>query len=581
MTAAALASASAILSCHSKAASEPATAPAEAAHAVKASDSMSSCTVFTDKALDEAAEAWADSIMAGMTLRQKVAQLFVPRIDLISKTKDAQKLRQLIAKDQMGGFLLGKGSMDRYMDMIKSGQASAKVPLLITLDGEWGLSMRISDTPRFPYNVALGATRDADLAYAYGLETGRQCKLMGIQVDFAPVLDVNSNPDNPVIGYRSFGEDPELVGRLGAAYCRGMMDSGVMPVGKHFPGHGDTSTDSHKTLPLVDHSIKTLKDVDMLPFRMAMEAGMPAVMVGHLKVPALDKSGRPASMSEIITRSWLRDSLGFTGLVFTDALAMKGAALQSENNCVSAFLAGADVLLSSKDPSADLDAMMAAVKSGKIDVELINGSCFNILKYKYKLGLSKKPGAYPADMRKKLFTPHCDSLITAISQKAITVIGNRDKVLPLKKSDKKSVVVVNIGAPAKNEFSEACSRLIGASMQSVETAAVPASVTKAVNEADIVIIAVYRDNANAKKAFATLSGMKKCIGVFFTEPFKILKFDNLSALQTTVLAYDDIPQLRKAAADAIAGAIGVSGKLPVNLPGFAKAGDGVTYKKIR
>lgn len=529
---------------------------------------------LTDSDIDKAAAAWADSVMRNLSIRQRIAQFFVPRLDITNNAAGKQKVAQLMGNEKMGGFLLGKGSIETYADLINLGQSKADVPLMITLDGEWGLSMRIPSTPRFPYNVALGAADDEELMYLYGKEVARECRLMGIQVDFAPDIDVNSNPDNPVIGYRSFGEDPELVGRLGAAYCRGMADGGVMPVGKHFPGHGDTSTDSHKTLPLVDHSVSKLISVDFKPFEMCIEAGMPGVMVGHLKVPALDKSGTPSSLSKIITTEWLRDSLDFKGLVFTDALAMKGASRANENNCVSAFLAGADILLGSSNPVGDLNAVEAAVKSGKIKKEEVDKRCRNILIYKYKLGLSRKPHVNVSGMKGKLNTPSVDSLISAMSRKAVTVLKNEGGVLPVNK--KKTVAIVNLGAPAKNSFSDRCAVNGQVKTFNIDgTSAISATIKSAVENSDVVVIAVYKDASWSRSAFNTLASLKPSVGVFFVNPFKSAKFNGISKLKATVFCYDDIPQLRVAAADAIFGLYPVTGKLPVNLPGVAKMGQGV------
>lgn len=524
---------------------------------------------------DIAAERWADSIMATLSLRQKIAQLFIPRLDITNNEAGYRTIEQVIGKEQMGGFLLGKGSISSYADLINRGQSKASIPLMITLDGEWGLSMRIPETPRFPHNIALGAADDESLMYEYGLEIARECRLMGIQVNFAPVLDVNSNPDNPVIGYRSFGEDPELVGRLGSAYCKGMSDCNVMSVGKHFPGHGDTSTDSHKTLPIVDHSVMTLRNIDFKPFKMAIEAGVPGIMVGHLKIPALDMSGTPSSLSKTITTDWLLDSLGFNGLVFTDALAMKGATQANENNCVSAFLAGADVLLGSSSPASDLNAVEAAAKSGKINKSDVDARCRKLLIHKYKLGLSKKTQIQAKGMGRLLHTAHVDSLITAMSRKAISVIKNNDNLLPL---NSKKVVIVNLGAPAINQFSRQCAKSVEIKTFAIngKTNISPA-ITQAVKDADVVIISVFNDTSWAKSSLKALSSLRPCAGVFFINPFKVAKFPGLDNLQATVLAYDDIPHLRTAAAEAIFGKIRVGGKLSVNLPGIAKLGTGIEY----
>lgn len=524
---------------------------------------------------DAEAGKWADSVIAGLSTRERIAQLFIPRLDIENNPAGLRQLQQVIGRDKMGGFLLGKGTVDGYSALINEGQRLADVPLMITLDGEWGLSMRVAGTPRFPHNIALGAGDSPELMKAYGREMARQCRLMGIQVNFAPDLDVNSNPDNPVIGFRSFGESPELVGRLGSAYSCGMAMEGVMPVGKHFPGHGDTSTDSHKTLPLVDHSKKTLKDVDMLPFEMAIRSGLPGVMVGHLKVPALDPSGTPSSLSKIITTDWLCDSLGFSGLIFTDALAMKGASRANENNCVSALLAGADVLLGSGAPSADLNAVESAVKSGKISKEEIDRKCRKVLKYKYLLGLNSIGKVDAKGLSKKLNTPELESLIKKMSQSAITLLRNDDRLLPLRN---KKVAIVNIGAKPDNQFAVQCQSFDrGGVSVSVNDANISPMVKKAVADADVVVFAVYKDAAWAKNMVARLGTDKPCVGVFFVNPFKVIKFNGLDRLKGLILAYDDIPQLRTAAAEALYGKIELTGKLPVNLPGIGKVSDGMMY----
>lgn len=530
-----------------------------------------------EKGLEYEAERWADSVISTLSPRDRMAQLFVPRLDITDNAAGYRAVDRVIGMDRMGGFLLGKGTLRSYANLVNYGQKISSVPLMITLDGEWGLSMRVSGTPRFPHNIALGAADDEQMMYEYGREMARECRLMGIQVNFAPDLDVNSNPDNPVIGYRSFGEDPDIVGRLGSAYCRGMWKEGVMPVGKHFPGHGDTSTDSHKTLPIVTHDRRRLDEVDLKPFVKAVGEGMPAIMVGHLKVPALDPSGAPASLSRKITTEILKKDLGFTGLVFTDALAMKGASMSGENNCVSALLAGADILLGSGNPSMDLNAVEDAVESGRLSQKEIDMHCRKVLIYKYLLGLDKKTPVDIKTVSGKLNTPHVDSLITAMSQKAITVIRDRSKLLPVD-SKGKSVVVISVGAPSANRFSDECRQAGNVSCYSVEGSyEIPPAVLDAAEKADIVLIGIFKDNQSAKKAFKSLSKIKNAVGVFFMNPFKVIKFPEISALDAVVLGYDDIPQIRKAAAEAVFGKNKVTGKLPVNLPEFGTVGEGIVF----
>lgn len=532
-------------------------------------------SVKSDIKLYDRAEKWADSVMSTLSVRDRVAQLFVPRLDITNNSAGFKVIDRVVVKDKMGGFLLGKGTIASYADLINYGQEKADVPLMITLDGEWGLSMRVSGTPRFPYNVALGACADNDLLYEYGKEIARECKLMGIQVNFAPDIDVNSNPDNPVIGYRSFGEDPDLVAQLGAAYSKGMWEGGVMPVGKHFPGHGDTSTDSHKTLPTINHTRQRLDDVDLRPFKLAFAEGMPGVMVAHLKVPSLDPTGTPASLSKKITTDFLQDSLGFKGLIFTDALAMKGASRVNENNCVSAFLAGADILLGSAAPSSDLDAVEDAVKSGKISQIELNRRCKKVLVYKYKLGLSTKPTKIESSvLSSKLHTPQVDRLLTNLSRKAITVVSDKAQLLPIEKN--KKVVVVSLGAQGSNKFSDLCKEYCGADRYGK----LSASVLNEIKSADIVIIGVFNSGVETKKAISTIAAANpSTVGVFFMNPYRVSKFSNLKSLSSIVLAYDDIPHLRVAAAEALTGKINVNGKLPINLPNVGKIGDGIVVNK--
>lgn len=526
------------------------------------------------------AEAWADSVMATLSPRKRVAQLFVPRWDFHNGAISPTLMRQQVVDEGVGGFLLGKGSLASYADAINKAQSMAKVPLLVTLDGEWGLSMRVPDAPRFPKNIALGAIQDLSLLEAYGREVARECKLTGIQVDFAPVLDVNSNPSNPVIGYRSFGEDPKRVAALGAAFCKGMESEGVMAVGKHFPGHGDTSVDSHKALPTVDHSRQVLETVDFLPFVEAAKAGMSGVMVGHLRVPALDKSGTPSSLSKVITTDILKKQLGFNGLIFTDALAMKGAANANENNCVSAFRAGADILLNSSAPVKDIQAMVDAIKAGKITQQEVDARCRKLLIYKYKLGLVTPKVIKKEGLAAKVNSPETKALLDKLAKASITVVRNNSNLLPLGKLDERKIVVVSLGAPANNEFAATCRKYAPVQNIAVNSAAEVSKAVSAAKASDVVIIGVFKNDAASRDAFAkVVQANANSVPVFFINPFKMSGFSSLSKLPTLVAAYDDTREIFSAAAQALFGGIDVNGRFPVNINGVAKIGDGVDVKK--
>lgn len=523
---------------------------------------------------------WVDSVYNTLSDRERAAQLFIPMVDPRSGATSKATISKWVKTEKMGGLLFSKGSMEEYATMTNYAQSIADVPVLMSFDGEWGLSMRIKDTPRFPYNMGLGAISDEKLLYEYGREMARECRLLGIHVNFAPVLDVNSNPSNPVIGYRSFGEDPARVSRLGIAYSRGLEEGGVMSVSKHFPGHGDTSVDSHKALPTVSHDRTTLNMVDLLPFNQYIDARLSGVMVGHLSVPALDKTGTPASLSKVITTDLLRDKMGFEGLIFTDALAMKGAN-SSINNCVAALMAGADVLLGSSSPSKDLDAVMAALKSGKITSKMIETRCKKMLAYKYALGLTVEKPINISGLESRINSSTAEAVNRKLSAALMTVVRNDSKLLPIRGLAERSIAVVNLGASSNEIFSQFCRKYANVKVYST-SGGLSASTLSAIKKYDVVIVGVFNDKAAQKQAFAQLKSIPNMVPVFFMNPYEMAEFGaSLNGLKILVLAYDDTRYIREYAAQAIFGGIEVSGRLPVNLKGIAPLGTGVKLKKSR
>jgi len=523
---------------------------------------------------------WVDSVYKTLSERERVAQLFIPMVDPRSGASSKATIAKWIKTEKMGGLLFSKGSLADYASMTNYAQSIASVPVLMTFDGEWGLSMRIKETPRFPYNMGLGAISNEKLLYEYGREMARECREIGIHVNFAPVFDVNSNPSNPVIGYRSFGEDPTRVSRLGVAYSRGLEDGGVLSVSKHFPGHGDTSVDSHKALPTVSHDRTTLNMVDLLPFNQYVNAGLSGVMVGHLSVPALDKSGTPASLSKTITTDLLRDDMGFEGLIFTDALAMKGAN-SSLNNCVAAIIAGADVLLGSNSPSKDLDAVMAAIKSGKITSKMIETRCKKVLAYKYALGLTVEKPVDMNGLEARINSSSADAVNRKLSAALMTVVRNDTKLLPIRGLSQRSIAVVNIGASSDDVFSRFCRKYANVKVYS-STGVFSSSTLASIKTHDVVIVGVFGHKSAHKQAFAQLKSIPNIVPVFFVNPYEMAEFGvSLSGLKTLVIAYDDTRYIREYAAQAIFGGIEVDGRLPVNLKGIAPLGTGVKLKKTR
>lgn len=524
--------------------------------------------------------AWVDSVFNGLNERQRIEQIVIMHL---SPSSDKHVWDKYFSRQDFGGVLFSGGPIEKYVEAVNYIQSVSRVPVLVTFDGEWGLAMRIPQAPRFPYNQGLGAITDTRLLYDYGKEVARECREMGIQVNFAPDADVNSNPRNPVIGYRSFGEDPRRVADCATAYALGLEAGGVQSVSKHFPGHGDTETDSHKALPTVSHSKETLFKTDLYPFRDYIDHGLSGVMVGHIAVPAIDPSGAPASLSKAVTTDLLRKKMGFRGLVYTDALGMKGADNgKDENNGVDALLAGADVLLSPADPDHVVDDIAKAVSDGRISQAQIDGRCKKMLAYKYVLGLSRVQPINPDSIEARLNSPEADAINRRLAAASMTCLVNRDNTLPISNLANRTIAVVNIGADKNNTFSEYCARY--AKVKTFSTDGEMSHSTLAeLKKYDTVIAAVYNDNRSARAAMQQLTGLhNQLIGVFMINAYKMAKFrESIPAISALMLAYDDTFYTQCYAAQALFGGIRVDGKLPVNLNGVATLGQGIEIEKSR
>lgn len=345
----------------------------------------------TTKLHTSMATAWVDSVMTNMSLQQKVAQLMVIRVPLNLEGKPQREFEQVLRETEVGGVCFFVGTAQNTLPLIKRFQYLSKVPLLVCIDAEWGLGMRLKDCYSFPKNIEFGKLpREMDhLLYDMGREIGLQCKAMGIHVNFAPVVDVNSNPDNPVIGPRSFSEDPERVAQLGIEYMRGLQSAGVMAVAKHFPGHGDTKTDSHFDLPVINHTKAYMDTVDLLPFKRLIDAGVEGVMTAHLQVNAYESEpNHPSSLSANLVSGLLRQQMGFKGMVITDGLDMKGVTkyYKDGDGELAALLAGTDILLLPPDVPKAIDRICQAAEQDPNLVQLIEMRCRRVLRSKYMHG---------------------------------------------------------------------------------------------------------------------------------------------------------------------------------------------------
>ena len=319
---------------------------------------------------------WVDSVLNKMSLKERIGQLFIYTIAPQQDKANRDLLRKVVDDYKVGGLLFSGGLMENQVALTNEAQKMADIPLMITFDGEWGLSMRLRGTPVFPRNMVLGCIQNDSLLYGYGCEMARQCRELGVQVNFAPVADVNINPKNPVINTRSFGESPVNVADKVIAYARGLEDGGVLSVSKHFPGHGDTDVDSHHSLPKLSFSRARLDSVELYPFRKVIQAGLSGMMVGHLEVPVLEpKRGVPSSLSRKVVHDLLTQEMQFKGLVFTDALAMKGVSANNTSICLQALQAGHDLLLVPRRIKEEVEAILDAVKSGAIRRFVVMAGC--------------------------------------------------------------------------------------------------------------------------------------------------------------------------------------------------------------
>ena len=400
--------------------------------------------ILEGKADSQECKTWVENRLSVMTLKEKIGQLFIHTVALQDTEPNRKNIRQAVKEYKVGGLLFSGGALSTQVTLTNFAQGMAGVPLLMTFDGEWGLAMRLKQISSFPKNRVLGCIQDNELLYEYGKEVARQCREIGVHVNFAPVADVDNNPLNPVINTRSFGGDPRNVTEKVIAYSRGLEGGGVLSVSKHFPGHGDTNVDSHKALPVLNFSRERMDSIEMYPFRKAVEVGLGGVMVGHLEVPALSK--KPASLSSEII-GILKQDFGFGGLVFTDALEMKGIS-NNADVCAQALIAGNDLLLAPRNLKRELDGVLKAVKAGHLTEEQITEKCRKVLTFKYALGLHQKQFVQMSGLQQRLNTPAAQELIDRLERAAVTVVSNDGGILPME-VDQKKTVILNIGTASQ------------------------------------------------------------------------------------------------------------------------------------
>jgi beta-N-acetylhexosaminidase len=578
-----------------------------------------------------AALKWADKELRRMSLDEKIGQLISVGVNatFLNQDSDAFKaLRHQVTDNHVGGIVLFRGPVYESVMLVNRMQNLARYPLLISADLEAGAGMRFDDTVNLPWNMAVGATDNPDFARRQGALTAREARALGIQQIYAPVADVNNNAANPVINVRSYGEDPEAVGKFVAAFIEGAQSNGVIATAKHFPGHGDTATDSHRGLPEIDVSRTRLNSVELVPFQSAVKAGVGSVMTGHIGMPQIDptavvplprdvklkpidtdegaevvveKGTIPTTLSPVMN-GILRHDLGFNGLIVTDAMSMSGLTLYftQEEASVRALEAGADLLLKPADADAVLRGVREAVNKGRLKEDRIAQSVRKVLAAKYDLGLVKQRDTPLDAIDVNVAGKDATGLAREIAEHAITLVRNDDQLLPLAtlKPDTRILNLAITNGDDRLWIANGFVSAFGHSGTKLETVVLDdrsteAEVKKALEKAgkaDFVIASLYGrvrtgqarsvglPDPGAKALSEVIRRKLKVIGISFGNPYLLQSFPEL---RTYVVAYGDMPSLQQAAARALLAEIDVTGTLPITLPGLYPRGTGIQIKRAR
>lgn len=534
------------------------------------------------------AKTWAEQTFDSMTVDERLGQLFMIECRPTYGSAHIAEVERMVQQHHVGGIIFFKGDPTEEVKLTNRFQAMSKTKLMIAIDGEWGLAMRLANTISYPYQLGLGGIQNEDVIYEMGVEIGRQCKRMGIHVNFAPVIDVNNNPNNPVINYRSFGEDPGNVCSKGWAYAKGMQDAGILACAKHFPGHGDTDVDSHKDLPVINHSIERLREVEFQPFQYLISQGVMSVMTAHLYIPAIDNRKNIAmSISDKAINGILRQEMGFKGLSFTDALNMQGVAKYHPDGELEykALAAGNDILLSPGDVPKAIRLIKEGMKDGRLTEEYVYGKVLKILNYKYALGLNDFKPLNENNVEADLNSTQAQHINYKLIAQELCLVKDDNSLLPIRPLDKKKILAIAIGDGTKNYFQKELEKRDGVTSISISknaTADQFKSLKAKMAGFDLILVSLhnmskyppsYGVTTNMANFVNQISGRTNIVLVNFGNPYNLKKFNNQ---KTVLLAYDDLPGNHLKAVQAVFGVIGVNGLLPVSIGTEYKAMMGVT-----
>ncbi|WP_020532194.1 glycoside hydrolase family 3 N-terminal domain-containing protein [Flexithrix dorotheae] len=520
---------------------------------------------------------WVDSTFSKLTEDEKIGQLFMATAYSNLSSDHVNGIKNLIENHHIGGVIFMQGGPLRQAKLLNEYQELAKIPLLVSMDAEYGLAMRLDSTIMFPKQMTLGAIENDKYIYEMGAEIARQIKRVGAHVNFAPVVDVNVNPANPVIGFRSFGENKERVAQKGVAYMKGMQHNGVIANAKHFPGHGDTNMDSHYSLPVINHDVERINAIELYPFKALFADSLGSVMVAHLQIPALDDTPNLAtSLSPKVVTGLLKDSLGYNGLIFTDALNMQGVAkyFKPGEIAVKSLMAGNDVLLSPNDIPASIEAIKKAMANNELTAEEIDDKVKKILRAKYKVGLNHyKPvelkGIYDDLNNKKAL-----AIKARLYEQAVTVVKNEGNLLPLKNIDSLAFGSLSFGLSQGNKFQETLDKYgkfehFSSKTQNINQTTINSFYEK-LKDKDVVFVSIHKMSNRGSKQYGIsnttisliqkLEKVTKVIVIPFGNPYALKYFENSKLL---VCAYENDPLMQAAVPQVLFGAVENHAKLPV------------------
>lgn len=521
---------------------------------------------------------WVNATYNSLSQDEKLGQLFIVALYTNKGDEHITGVRNLVLSEKIGGLILMQDDAEKHIKLVNEFQSKSRIPMMIGMDAEWGLFQRIAAAHKFPWAMTLGAIQDKRLITEMAGQIAADAKRMGVNWDFAPVVDVNTNPNNPIIGNRSFGSEVNNVVKSATAYSKGLQDSNVLAAIKHFPGHGDTNTDSHLDLPVVSHNLQRLNDVELAPFKALMDQGIGGVMVAHLYVPALEKEkGIPASVSKSIITGLLKEKYGYKGLIITDALNMGAVAKRYKPGELDAlaFKAGNDIMLFSEGVKEGKRLIQEAIDRNEISQDRVEESVKKILLTKYYLGLTKYEARNPVNINTDLNNNVHKEIVQKMYANAVTLLKDDQKLVPLNCKETYYYVALE-EAPHQTVVNQLNLNTTVILKKPSEIASIPAN--------SKVIVGLHKDNSTAYKPYKISAGSKKMIAGLAKDHQVILSvFGSAYALQdldlseipTVLVAYENNDDSMAAAAGAFVGKTAISGRLPVLVNQKLKAGAGM------